>query len=239
MSFSQRLMTVRRAPGKFGSHRLQEEDGGGLLYVGDFDSGGVKSGLGHLEVSKCGSSYDGAFRKGLPNGAGVMRFADSSRWGGIISDFHISRPLGPSRYEGEFMQGWFHGHGVFQTIAGIKFEGELDDHSRSDKSSGRGLIAPGEFRGGRLWGKGLLSFNDGKTGSEGYFQVVQCNDVKSIVVVVVEETCKSMIDRPINTRCCIFRILAYLTTATLRRPFPRPGEWPNLLGSTRLNVTVV
>lgn len=30
-----------------------------------------------------------------------------------------------SRYEGEFMQGWFHGHGVFSTIDGMKFEGEF------------------------------------------------------------------------------------------------------------------
>ena len=43
--------------------------------------------------------------KGLPNGLGVMRFPDSSR------------------YEGEFMQGWFHGHGVFTTLDGTKFEG--------------------------------------------------------------------------------------------------------------------
>ena len=33
-----------------------------------------------------GSTYDGTFNKGLPNGVGVMRFPDSSR------------------YEGEFMQ---------------------------------------------------------------------------------------------------------------------------------------
>ena len=45
------------------------------------------------------------FLQGLPNGVGVMRFPDSSR------------------YEGECMQGWFHGHGVFQTIGGMKFEG--------------------------------------------------------------------------------------------------------------------
>ena len=30
-----------------------------------------------------------------------------------------------SRYEGEFMQGWFHGLGVFSTIDGMKFEGEF------------------------------------------------------------------------------------------------------------------
>ena len=41
--------------------------------------------LGHMEISN-GSTYDGTFSKGLPNGVGVMRFPDSSR------------------YEGEFMQ---------------------------------------------------------------------------------------------------------------------------------------
>lgn len=39
-----------------------------------------------------------------------------------------------SRYEGEFMQGWFHGHGVFWRSDGMKYEGE--------------------FRGGRIWGLG-------------------------------------------------------------------------------------
>lgn len=39
------------------------------------------------------------------------------------------------RYEGEFMQGWFHGHGVFWRADGMKFEGE--------------------FRGGRVWGLGI------------------------------------------------------------------------------------
>ena len=80
--------------------------------------------MGHLEIPN-GSTYDGSFNKvtiklhgddlikivfnvqGLPNGIGVMRFPDSSR------------------YEGEFMQGWFHGHGVFSTIDGMKFEGEF------------------------------------------------------------------------------------------------------------------
>ena len=45
----------------------------------------MRVGLGHLEIPN-GSTYDGSFSKGLPNGIGVMRFPDSSR------------------YEGEFMQ---------------------------------------------------------------------------------------------------------------------------------------
>lgn len=44
-----------------------------------------------------------------------------------------------SRYEGEFMQGWFHGHGVFWRADGMKFEGE--------------------FRGGRVWGLGKSKMN--------------------------------------------------------------------------------
>lgn len=43
------------------------------------------------------------------------------------------------RYEGEFMQGWFHGHGVFWRSDGMKFEGE--------------------FRGGRVWGLGMQDLN--------------------------------------------------------------------------------
>ena len=32
------------------------------------------------------------------------------------------------------------------------------------------FLSAGEFRGGRLWGKGLLSYHDGSPGTEGYFQ---------------------------------------------------------------------
>lgn len=51
------------------------------------------------------------------------------------------------------MQGWFHGSGTFWRADGTKFEGE--------------------FRGGRIWGLGLVTFNDGSHGfprNEGYFQ---------------------------------------------------------------------
>lgn len=57
------------------------------------------------------------------------------------------------RYEGEFMQGWFHGHGIFWRSDGMKFEGE--------------------FRGGRIWGLGLITFSDLTNGfprNEGFFQ---------------------------------------------------------------------
>ena len=58
-----------------------------------------------------------------------------------------------SSYAGEFMQGWFHGHGIYQTTAGKTFEGE--------------------FRGGRMWGKGRVTAADsdkGQISAEGYFQ---------------------------------------------------------------------
>lgn len=42
------------------------------------------------------------------------------------------------RYEGEFMQGWFHGHGIFWRADGMRFEGV--------------------FHGGRIWGLGLFLF---------------------------------------------------------------------------------
>ena len=69
-----------------------------IFLKGDFDSSGVRTGLGHLEVSKrkehpmslnhhhyclhkikvqvfqlpSGATYDGTFSKGLPNGIGVQ-----------------------------------------------------------------------------------------------------------------------------------------------------------------------
>lgn len=57
------------------------------------------------------------------------------------------------RFEGEFMQGWFHGHGIFWRADGMRYQGE--------------------FRGGRIWGLGLITFNDHTHGfprNEGFFQ---------------------------------------------------------------------
>lgn len=51
------------------------------------------------------------------------------------------------------MQGWFHGSGIFLRSDGMRFEGE--------------------FRGGRIWGLGLVTFNDLTNGfprNEGFFQ---------------------------------------------------------------------
>lgn len=51
------------------------------------------------------------------------------------------------------MKGWFHGYGIFWRTDGMKFEGE--------------------FRGGRIWGLGLVTFNDlthGFPRNEGFFQ---------------------------------------------------------------------
>ena len=64
----------------------------------------MRCGKGHLETPN-GTTFEGQFNKGLPNGLGMMRFPDGSR------------------YEGEFMQGWFHGHGIFATRDGTAFEG--------------------------------------------------------------------------------------------------------------------
>lgn len=40
------------------------------------------------------------------------------------------------RYEGEFLDGWFHGYGVFWRADGMRHEGE--------------------FRGGKIWGLGTV-----------------------------------------------------------------------------------
>lgn len=51
------------------------------------------------------------------------------------------------------MNGWFHGYGIFWRSDGMRYEGE--------------------FRGGRIWGRGLLTFKDLSHGfprNEGYFQ---------------------------------------------------------------------
>ena len=59
----------------------------------------------------------------------------------------------------------------------------------------------GEFRGGRLWGKGLLSYSDGSPGTEGYFQDVrfsrECSAVDDIkkarkVAAMARSFCETM-----------------------------------------------
>ena len=73
----------------------------------------MRTGLGHLELGS-GATYDGTFSKGLPNGVGVRREGGQAQ---------VMRFPDSSRYEGEFLQGWFHGHGLFTTIDGMKYEG--------------------------------------------------------------------------------------------------------------------
>ena len=73
------------------------------------------------------------------------------------------------------MQGWFHGHGIYYTIGGMKFEGKFNIGKTSQERKKLLFQMPfqllkGEFRGGRIWGNGLMTYNDGKVGSEGYFQ---------------------------------------------------------------------
>ncbi len=54
-----------------------------------------------------GSTYDGTFSKGLPNGVGVMRFPDSSR------------------YEGEFMQVDYKNSGLKEGVWGVDVGNEV------------------------------------------------------------------------------------------------------------------
>lgn len=72
---------------------------------------------------------------------------------GVLKEQELNAFSRYFRYEGEFMQGWFHGQGVFWRADGMKYEGE--------------------FRGGRVWGLGLVTFHDDTNGfprTEGFFQ---------------------------------------------------------------------
>lgn len=80
----------------------------------------------------------------------MARSNSSDKWNEFIQ-FKVNSLT--CRYEGEFTQGWFHGSGIFFRSDGMKFEGE--------------------FRGGRIWGLGLVTFNDLTNGfprNEGFFQ---------------------------------------------------------------------
>merc|ERR1711962_1955680 len=96
-----KMKTLTKEFGQCGQHKRED----GTLYIGDVDTSGERTGVGHLELPT-GVSYTGTFSKGFPNGFGVMKFPDKSC------------------YEGEMMQGWFHGHGVFNAQPqSIKYEG--------------------------------------------------------------------------------------------------------------------
>jgi len=121
-----------------------------------------------IENKSCFSHLqDGSFSNGVCSGLGVMNFPDGSKYVEMekihlpfefmISPFFFSSSLpvwlATIRYEGEFMQGWFHGAGIFWRSDGMKYEGE--------------------FRGGRIWGLGLVTFSDLTNGfprNEGFFQ---------------------------------------------------------------------
>ncbi len=68
------VVTLKKPHGKTGSYTHDD----GSIFIGDLDEQGTKCGFGHLEAPS-GSTYDGYFQKGLPNGVGIMRFPDSSR----------------------------------------------------------------------------------------------------------------------------------------------------------------
>lgn len=123
----------------------------GTKYIGDWNNRGLKHGAGSLLLPD-GTRYDGAFQNGLCSGLGIIIFPDGAKYVKlhIILFIRLSNTIyffynfitckiillvNIFRYEGEFMQGWFHGHGVFWRADGMKFEGE--------------------FRGGRVWGLGL------------------------------------------------------------------------------------
>lgn len=78
----------------------------GSSYVGDWNSEGKRSGIGHLVLAD-GTRYDGGFNEGYCDGLGVVAFPDGAK------------------YEGEFMRGWFHGCGTFWRADGTKYEGEF------------------------------------------------------------------------------------------------------------------
>lgn len=157
----------------------------GTRYIGDWNQKGQKHGMGHLLLPD-GTRYgkfvfvifhhrswcaikgclwlfifslpclfqDGSFVNGVCSGLGIMNFPDGSKYDEKCSFFIILKCFSFSRrFEGEHMQGWFHGNGIFYRSDGMKYEGE--------------------FRGGRIWGLGLVTFTDLTNGfprNEGFFQ---------------------------------------------------------------------
>lgn len=102
--------------------------------MGDWNKEGLREGQGHLRFPD-GTRYDGNFEANVFCGLGVLTFPDGAKLV-FIEDFVYCLLFCLFRYEGEFLDGWFHGYGVFWRADGMRHEGE--------------------FRGGKIWGLGTF-----------------------------------------------------------------------------------
>ena len=86
------------------------------------------------------SRYEGEFRKGIMEGYGALTWADGRRMEGNFRNGQLEGRgfciwADGSRYDGEFSEGRMHGPGVFLWADGTRFEGLFEKGKRTDQGA--------------------------------------------------------------------------------------------------------
>jgi hypothetical protein len=120
-------------------------------------------------TTKCGGSYVGEFKDGLPHGQGTKTCADGFKYVGEFKDgkWHgkgTHTESDGSRYVGEFKEGKHHGQGTYTYASGSKYVGEWKDaswHGQGTYTQANGSKYVGEFKDGKQHGQGTLTIANG------------------------------------------------------------------------------
>ncbi|KAH3766985.1 phosphatidylinositol 4-phosphate 5-kinase 8 [Pelomyxa schiedti] len=154
--------------------------GGGLwetVYDGEW-AGGLMHGRGTLRTAETGEEYCGGFDHGVRSGAGTLHFRDGQ--GGF------------GAYEGQWLEGRFHGQGVYLWPSRDVYDGQWDcgrEHGRGRKTWARdGSSFDGQWDRG-LPRKGVMEWPNGDKFEGTFREVVGSTNQPSGVVESRGEGC--------------------------------------------------
>jgi hypothetical protein len=126
-------------------------------------------------------SYEGEWREGKPNGKGIYRFPDGSRYEGAVLDNQLNGQgtlylNDGRRYEGEWREGKPQGQVTLHWANGNRYEGAVlngQPHGRGTLFITDGRRYEGEWREGKQHGQGINYFANGR--NEGMYRDGQLN----------------------------------------------------------------
>ncbi|CAM9001829.1 unnamed protein product [Rhodiola kirilowii] len=130
-----------------------------------------------VQVFSNGDVYEGEFHKGKCSGSGVYYYSMSGKYeGDWIDDKYDGHGVETwargSRYRGQYRQGLRHGIGVYRFYSGDVYAGEWSSgqsHGSGAYTCADGSKYVGEFKWGMKHGLGLYHFRNGDTYSGEYF----------------------------------------------------------------------
>ncbi|MBN2864143.1 MAG: hypothetical protein JXN62_13330 [Bacteroidales bacterium] len=132
---------LKPASGKIKSQKNQKEE----LCSSDWFTESIKGTYTEIFTEE-GNEYKGEVFNGLPNGKGVIYYANGAK------------------YEGDFRNGKKHGNGIIKYVNLVTYEGGWEN----DLPNGRGIYKwpsgrryKGEFKNGKFHGKGILTDQNG------------------------------------------------------------------------------